>query len=142
MGAWTWVPLDEVVADEAVEESFEPEVALRFGGQEEPVIDSLQMRSGYLYSGSFRINWDDSSGPQLESVASVGGRFVKNGNNLQPRYYITDYLGSTRIPLSGRRHEDLAQAFLQTSKNQPITKTTPNFSGLFLVFNSLSSSYK
>lgn len=30
----------------------------------------------YIYDGTFRINWDDAGGPQLESVASVGGRFV------------------------------------------------------------------
>ena len=100
MGAWTWVPLDEVVADEAVEESFEPEVALRFGGQEEPVIDSLQMRSGYLYAGAFRINWDEASAPTLESVAAVGGRFMMNGNSIQQRYFIADHLGSTRVVLN------------------------------------------
>ncbi len=106
MGAWTWVPLDEVVEDEAVEESLDPGLVLRSGGQEEPVIDSLQMRSGYLYTGSFRINWNDSSGPQLESVASVGGRFVmatdpsNSSFTAQQRYFITDHLGSTRVVLN------------------------------------------
>ena len=69
------------------------------------MVDSLVMRSGYLYAGPFRINWDDSSGPQLESVASVGGRFVmamdpsNSSFTAQQRYYITDHLGSTRVVL-------------------------------------------
>jgi hypothetical protein len=29
-----------------------------------------------IYVGPFRINWNGAGGPQLESVATVGGRFV------------------------------------------------------------------
>ena len=69
------------------------------------MVDSLVMRSGYLYAGPFRINWDDAGGPKLESVASVGGRFVmaidpySASFTAQQRYYITDHLGSTRVVL-------------------------------------------
>ena len=48
---------------------------------------------------------DDADGPQLESVASVGGRFVmaidpySASFTAQQRYFITDHLGSTRIVL-------------------------------------------
>ena len=55
----------------------------------------------YIYAGPFRLVQEMfPASVALESVAAVGGRIVKNGNNLQPRYYITDHLGSTRVVLS------------------------------------------
>ena len=54
----------------------------------------------YIYAGPFRLVQEMfPASITLESVATVGGRIVKNGNNLQPRYYITDHLGSTRVVL-------------------------------------------
>ena len=54
----------------------------------------------YIYAGPFRLVQEMfPASITLESVATVGGRIVKNGNNLQPRYFITDHLGSTRVVL-------------------------------------------
>ena len=55
----------------------------------------------YIYAGPFRLVQEMfPASITLESVATVGGRIVKNGNNLQLRYYITDHLGSTRVVLN------------------------------------------
>ena len=55
----------------------------------------------YIYAGPFRLVQEMfPASITLESVATVGGRIVKNGNNLQPRYFITDHLGSTRVVLN------------------------------------------
>ena len=54
----------------------------------------------YIYAGPFRLVQEMfPASITLESVATVGGRIVKNGNYLQPRYFITDHLGSTRVVL-------------------------------------------
>ena len=54
----------------------------------------------YIYAGPFRLVQEMCPASiTLESVATVGGRIVKNGNNLQPRYFITDHLGSKRVVL-------------------------------------------
>ena len=58
------------------------------------------MEKEYIYAGPFRLVQEMfPASITLESVATVGGRIVKNGNNLQPRYFITDHLGSTRVVL-------------------------------------------
>ena len=42
----------------------------------------------YIYAGPFRLVQEMfPASITLESVATVGGRIVKNGNNLQPHYY-------------------------------------------------------
>ena len=104
-------PCVDVAVDTVAVESIRPAprgrvLGMRDGG-EEPVVDTTAVggRVGYLYTGSFRINWDDFGGPQLESVASVGGRFVmatdpsNSSFTAQQRYFITDHLGSTRVVL-------------------------------------------
>ena len=105
-------PCVDVAVDTVAVESIRPAprgrvLGLR-EGEGEPVADSTEVvggRVGYLYAGPFRINWDDFGGPHLESVASVGGRFVmatdpsNSSFTAQQRYYITDHLGSTRVVL-------------------------------------------
>ena len=94
---------DEPVAVESIRPAPRGRVLGLREGEGEPVADSTEVvggRVGYLYAGSFRINWDDAGGPQLESVASVGGRFVMNGSSSQQHYFITDHLGSTRVVLN------------------------------------------
>ena len=99
---------DEPVAVESIRPAPRGRVLGLREGEGEPVADSTEVvggRVGYLYTGPFRISWDDAGGPQLESVASVGGRFVmatdpsNSSFTAQQRYYITDHLGSTRVVL-------------------------------------------
>ena len=51
--------------------------------------------NGYSYRGSF-VYALSSSGSVLESVAFTGGRLVRNGNDYDVEYYLTDHIGSVR----------------------------------------------
>ena len=59
------------------------------------------MEANYVYAGPFRLKREMfPADVTLESAASVCGRFVKNGNSIQQRYFIADHLGSTRVVLN------------------------------------------
>ena len=64
-----------------------------------PVLNDRQVKT-WSYVGPFRLYSESlTTLNSLESVAAVGGRFVMDGSSLAQRYYITDYLGSTRVVL-------------------------------------------
>ena len=86
-----------------------------------PVLDDRQVKT-WSYVGPFRLYSESlTTLNSLESVAAVGGRFVMDGSSLAQRYYITDYLGSTRVVLDNSGNVRERYDYFPYGEKNPVT---------------------
>ncbi|MDY6463047.1 MAG: DUF6443 domain-containing protein [Bacteroidales bacterium] len=86
-----------------------------------PVLNDRQVKT-WSYVGPFRLYSESlTTVSSLESVAAVGGRFVMDGSSLAQRYYITDYLGSTRVVLDNSGNVRERYDYFPYGEKNPVT---------------------
>lgn len=101
-------------------------------GTKHSVLDSSG--NGYMYIGAVRFAVREYQA-ELESLPFAGGRIVKTSNGYEPRYYLTDHLGSTRMVMGpdGKTVDAsfyyMAYGLEQTDADSPTSSTEFRFSG-------------